>query len=86
MLMPLVTMTTFDVILMFKERNNGLVGTCVYKPHGFTAATIDNLLRNFEEVLKQMVSKPTRPISNIRVAIEREDHPRVSTQPVNCLA
>jgi non-ribosomal peptide synthetase component F len=67
MLMPLVTMTTFDVILMFKERNNGLVGTCVYKPHIFTATTIDHLLRDFEAVLEQMVKGPTRPISTIRL-------------------
>jgi len=78
MLMPLVTMTTFDVILMFKERNNGLVGTCVYKPHIFTATTIDRLLQDFEAVLERMVKEPTRPISTIRVSSEQEEHPRVS--------
>jgi hypothetical protein len=78
MLMPLVTMTTFDVILMFKERNNGLVATCVYKPHIFTAGTINRLLRDFEEVLTRMVTEPSRPISSIRVTTEREDYPRAT--------
>jgi acyl-CoA synthetase (AMP-forming)/AMP-acid ligase II/acyl carrier protein len=77
-LMPLVTMTTFDVILMFKERNNGLVATCVYKPHIFSASTIDRLLRDFEEVLTRMVTEPSRPISNIRVTMGREDYPRAT--------
>jgi acyl-CoA synthetase (AMP-forming)/AMP-acid ligase II/acyl carrier protein len=78
MLMPLVTMTTFDVILMFKERNNGLVATCVYKPHTFTASTIDRLLRDFEEVLTRMVTEPAQPISSIRVTMEREEYPRAT--------
>ena len=38
MLVPLVTITTFDVILMLRESTHGLVGTCVYKPHLFRAA------------------------------------------------
>jgi len=78
MLMPLVTMTTFDVILMFKERNNELVASCVYKPHIFTAATIECLLRDFEEVLEQMVREPTRPISKIRASLAGEGLPRVT--------
>ena len=49
MLLPLVTITTFDVILMLSESSHGLVGTCVYKPHLFGARTIDRLLRDFQE-------------------------------------
>ena len=51
MLVPLVTMTTFDVILMLHESAHGLAGSCVYKPQRFDAATIDRLLRDFQEVL-----------------------------------
>ena len=68
MLMPLVTLTTFDVIVMLRETPNGLVGTCAYKPHLFTAKRIDRLLRDFEDVLEQMATRPTRPISTIRVS------------------
>ena len=66
MLMPLVTITTFDVILMLRESSHGLVGTCVYKPHLFGARTIDRLLRDFQKVLEHMVTQPERPISTIR--------------------
>ena len=65
MLLPLVTMTTFDVMLMLREMPQGLVGTCVYKPHLFGAETIDRLLRDFQQVLEYMVMQPERPISVI---------------------
>ena len=67
MLMPLVTITTFDVILMLRESSHGLVGTCVYKPHLFGARMIDRLLRDFRKVLEHMVTQPERPISAIPV-------------------
>ena len=67
--MPLVTLTPFDVMIVLRETSHGLVGTCAYKPHLFTARTIDLLLRDFEGVLEQMVRHPTRPISTIRVSL-----------------
>ena len=67
MLMPLVTITTFDVILTLSESSHGLVGTCVYKPHLFGARTIDRMLRDFRKVLEHMVTQPERPISSIPV-------------------
>lgn len=80
MLMPLVTMTTFDVIVMLRESNNGLTGTCAYKPHLFTARAIDRLLRDFEAVLERMVTRPARKISTIRVSLNgRGSNPRVRT-------
>jgi len=72
MLMPLVTITTFDVILMLHESIAGLVGSCAYKPHLFDAATIDQLLRDFRSVLEQMMTHPDRPISAIRVPINKK--------------
>jgi non-ribosomal peptide synthetase component F len=51
---------TFHVILMLNEGTDGLVGTCVYKPHLFSAKMIDRLLRDFQEVLEQMVTQPER--------------------------
>ena len=67
MYLPLVTTTTFDVILMLRESADGLVGTCVYKPHLFGAKTVDRLLRDYRGVLEQMVTQPEHPISTIRV-------------------
>ena len=71
MLMPLVTITSYDIILMLREGTHGLIGTCVYKPALFGARTIDRLLRDFQEVLEQMVTQPDRPISAIRVSRQK---------------
>jgi non-ribosomal peptide synthetase component F len=72
MLMPLATITTFDVILMLQESTHGLLGSCVYKPHLFDVMTIDRLLRDFQSVLEQMVTQPERPISEIRVPLNEK--------------
>jgi len=68
MMLPLVTMTTFDVILMLRDTTKGLVGTCVYKPHLFSADAIDRLLGDFQQVLEHMIVQPERPISAIPVS------------------
>jgi len=64
--MPLVTTTTYDVILVLRETAQGLVGSCIYKPHFFGAKWIDRLLADFQGILKQMASEPERRISTIR--------------------
>jgi acyl-CoA synthetase (AMP-forming)/AMP-acid ligase II len=69
MLVPLVTITSFDVILMLRESPHGLAGTCVYKPRLLQARTIDRLLRDFREVLERMTTQPEQPISSIRVSL-----------------
>jgi acyl-CoA synthetase (AMP-forming)/AMP-acid ligase II/acyl carrier protein len=68
MLLPLVTITQYDVILMLRESGYGLVGCCVYKPHLFRAIMIDRLLRDFRKVLELMLAQPERPISKIRIS------------------
>jgi hypothetical protein len=70
MLLPLVTLTPFDIILMLSERGHGLVGTCVYKPHLFAIRAIDRLLRDFQEVLERMVTRPDKPISTIHASMK----------------
>jgi non-ribosomal peptide synthetase component F len=69
MLVPLVTITSFDVILMLRDGPHGLVGTCVYKPHLFRAKRIDRLLQHFRKVLELMLTQPDRPISTIRLSV-----------------
>jgi hypothetical protein len=73
MIQPLVTTTTYDVILALCESTFGLVGTCIYKPHLFSAKAIDRLIRDFEKVIEQMVMQPERPISAIRFYGTRDD-------------
>jgi len=67
MLVPVVTLTAFEIILMLTEGPDGLTGTCVYKPNLFSARTIECLLRDFKAVLERMVARPALPISTIRV-------------------
>ena len=72
MLLPLVTVTTFDVMLMLRESAHGLVGCCVYKPHLFRATAIDRLLRDFRKVLERMLTHPERPISTIPISLNEK--------------
>jgi non-ribosomal peptide synthetase component F len=71
MLLPLVTITKFDVILMLRESDRGLVGCCIYKPHLFRARMIACLLRDFRKVLELMLTQPERPISTIRISLKK---------------
>lgn len=70
MMVPLVTATTFDVILTLRESAEGLVGCCIYKNHLIRAERIDGLLRDFQVVLEHIVTQPERPISAIRVSLD----------------
>jgi acyl-CoA synthetase (AMP-forming)/AMP-acid ligase II len=76
MLLPQVTITTYDVILMLRESAHGLVGCCVYNPHLFGAMTIDRLLRDLQEVLEHMVTQPERPISAIGLSLSKKQSTR----------
>ena len=64
--MPLVTTTTYDVILSLRETAQGLVGSCIYKPHLFGSKWIDRLLADLQRILEQMASEPEQRISTIR--------------------
>jgi hypothetical protein len=55
--------------LMLRDSTEGLVGTCVYKPHLFGARTVDRLLRDFQQVLEHMVMQPEGRISAIPVSV-----------------
>ena len=70
MLVPLMTITKFDIVLMLRESGDGLWGICVYKPHLFSVKAIDRLLRDFQKVVEQMLARPERPLSAIRAFTE----------------
>ncbi len=69
---PLVTMTTFDGMLMLRDTTDGLVGAYMYKPHLFSVQAIDRLLRDFQQVLEHMVMQPERPISLEHMVMQPE--------------
>jgi acyl-CoA synthetase (AMP-forming)/AMP-acid ligase II len=66
--MPLVTTTTYDVILVLRETAQGLIGSCIYKPHLLGSNSIDRLLADFKIILERMVEEPERRISTIRLS------------------
>jgi acyl-CoA synthetase (AMP-forming)/AMP-acid ligase II len=71
MLVPLVTVTSFDAIFVLKESQDGLVGTLVYKPHLFSTTATEHMLRDFEDVLECMISRPNQPISALRLSLNQ---------------
>jgi acyl-CoA synthetase (AMP-forming)/AMP-acid ligase II len=73
MMLPLVTLTTYDLVLMLRESTQGLIGTCVYQPSLFGVRTIDRLLRDFREVLEHLVMHPERQISAIPVSLHEKN-------------
>ena len=73
MALPLVTMTTFDIMLSLRDTSKGLVGTCAYKPHLFGAEAVDRLLQDFQVVLECMILQPERPISVIAASRARRN-------------
>jgi non-ribosomal peptide synthetase component F len=48
---PDVALTTFDIVLTLRERPQGLAGTCLYKTDLFEAATISQMLDDFQDTL-----------------------------------
>jgi acyl-CoA synthetase (AMP-forming)/AMP-acid ligase II len=66
--MPLVTTTTYDVILVLRESALGLIGSCIYKPRLFGSKSIDRLLADFKKILERMVEEPEGRISTIRLS------------------
>jgi non-ribosomal peptide synthetase component F len=65
---PLVTTTTYDIIVTLRETAEGLVGACIYKPHRFEAKSVERLLRDFRKVLENMTERPERLMSAIRMS------------------
>jgi hypothetical protein len=68
LLLPVATLTAFDVMLMLRETSQGLVGTCVYKPQLFRGEEIHHLLQDFGQVLEQMIKRPQRRISELSIS------------------
>jgi acyl-CoA synthetase (AMP-forming)/AMP-acid ligase II len=63
----LVTATTFDINLMLREGGPGITGSCIYKPYRWEAEAVDDLVRDFRELLQDMVAAPDRPLSALGV-------------------
>jgi len=58
MLLSLVTNTPFYVRLMLRESSQGLMGPVFYKLRIFGTHAVHCLLRDFQQVLNQMITGP----------------------------
>jgi hypothetical protein len=63
---PNVALTTFDIILILRERSQGLSGTCLYKIDLFDAATISRMLDDFQYVLACLSAQPEKAAATFR--------------------
>jgi hypothetical protein len=63
---PEVNATTFDIILVLRERPQGLSGLCLYQTSLFDPATIKQMLEDFQDVLARLTSQPERRLSTFR--------------------
>lgn len=60
---PEVALTTFDLILTFREKPQGLSGMCVYKTDLFATGTIIRMLDDFQAVLGRMSAQPEQRLA-----------------------
>jgi non-ribosomal peptide synthetase component F len=63
---PGVALTPFDIILILRERPQGLTGTCVYKTDLFATLTISRMLDDFQYVLTCLSAKPEQVLATFR--------------------
>jgi len=63
---PDVAFTTFDIILTLRERSQGLTGTCLYKTDLFEAASIGQMLDDFQDMLACLSVQPEQTLATFR--------------------
>jgi hypothetical protein len=58
LLLPPMVATTFDAVLLLRERPQGLTVSSIYKRDLFDAASIDRMLGDFQHVLGRLIERP----------------------------
>jgi aspartate racemase len=71
---PPVALTTFDIILVLRERSQGLSGMCIYKTDLFNAATISRMLDDFQYVLACLSAQPEQALTTFRSLSFQDTH------------
>jgi non-ribosomal peptide synthetase component F len=71
---PNGVLTTFDIILILRERSQGLSGTCLYKADLFDAATIRRMLDDFQYVLACFSAQPEKAAATFRALSLQDAH------------
>jgi amino acid adenylation domain-containing protein len=62
---PGMSLTTFDIVLVFRDRPQGLAGSCIYRTALFDAATVHRLLEYFQHMLARFVVQPEQPLGTL---------------------
>jgi amino acid adenylation domain-containing protein len=71
---PNMALTTFDIILILRERFQGVTGTCIYKTDLFDATTIHQMLDDFQGVLVGFNSQLGQAVATLRSLFSRKPH------------
>jgi non-ribosomal peptide synthetase component F len=58
-----LTVTAFDIVLTLWESPQGLAGSCIYKTTLFDATIINQMLEDYQRVLKRIIVQPERSLS-----------------------
>jgi non-ribosomal peptide synthetase component F len=62
---PDFAITTFDLILLMKEKPAGIVGSLIYKVDLFDETIINRIIAHFYAILRRVISKPDQPVSEL---------------------
>jgi len=62
---PDLTITTFDLILLLKEKPHGLVGSLIYKVDLFDETMIDRILGHFQAILQHIIFEADLPVREL---------------------
>jgi hypothetical protein len=67
--MPPLMINTFDVVLLLRERPQGLTVSAIYKANLFDATTIARMLGDFQRVLECLIGGLEQPLSTFRYLV-----------------
>jgi Condensation domain len=70
---PGLTATTCDIVLHVWDKPQGLAGACIYKTILFDAATINQMLEDFQRVLEAIVVQPEQPLSTFSARLAKAE-------------
>ena len=64
----------FDLSMEIQNKGNGLSGNLTYNTDLFDAETIKRIIKHYQNILENMVSKPDQPISTLSLLTPEEKH------------
>jgi non-ribosomal peptide synthetase component F/acyl carrier protein len=74
LVLPDMTLTTFDIVLVLRDGPQGLAVSCIYRTALFDAVSVRRLLGEFQQVLACFVAQPEQPLATLRAALVPSGH------------